>query len=86
MGITILTLLSWTCTGALFIWIFTRGRHRLASRPPYPPGPPARGLLSGNAGDLVLKFPWLAYTEWAKKYGALVLEIICRHGDLTRYL
>ncbi len=86
MGIAILTLISSTFAGALLIWLFSYGRHQLAIRPPYPSGPPIRGLLSGNAKDLALKFPWLAYTEWAKTYGVSVLQIIRRYEDIHAVL
>jgi hypothetical protein len=35
---------------------------------PYPPGPPGLPLI-GNTLDIPSKFPWLAFTEYAKKYG-----------------
>ncbi|KAK7037833.1 cytochrome p450 [Paramarasmius palmivorus] len=34
----------------------------------YPPGPPKR-LFFGNLEEIPNKKPWVAYAEWAKKYG-----------------
>lgn len=58
-----------TCTSAALAWVVYKLLRQNVSRPPYPPGPPIKGLLSGNASDLLLKYPWLAYTEWGRKYG-----------------
>ncbi|PPQ67730.1 LOW QUALITY PROTEIN: hypothetical protein CVT25_009336 [Psilocybe cyanescens] len=43
-----------------------------SKNPPYPPGPPTRGLLEGNLKDIPTSQPWLTYTQWGKEYGELV--------------
>lgn len=37
----------------------------------HPPGPPDKGLLSGNMRDIPVAQAWHTYMEWGKKYGAL---------------
>ncbi|KJA21688.1 hypothetical protein HYPSUDRAFT_67609 [Hypholoma sublateritium FD-334 SS-4] len=39
---------------------------------PYPPGPPEKGLISGNQSDLPASRPCLTYIEWGKKYGDII--------------
>ncbi|KAF8964419.1 cytochrome P450 [Flammula alnicola] len=39
---------------------------------PYPPGPPPKDLISGNARDISSGKLWLTYTEWGKTYGDIV--------------
>ncbi|KAF9475163.1 cytochrome P450 [Pholiota conissans] len=36
---------------------------------PYPPGPPSRDFISGNARDLASGHLWFTLTAWAQKYG-----------------
>ncbi|KAF9475162.1 cytochrome P450 [Pholiota conissans] len=36
---------------------------------PYPPGPPPRDFISGNARDLPSDHLWITLTAWAQKYG-----------------
>ncbi|KJA18940.1 hypothetical protein HYPSUDRAFT_44792 [Hypholoma sublateritium FD-334 SS-4] len=39
---------------------------------PYPPGPPDKGLLSGNLRDIPVAQAWHTYMEWGKKYGDIL--------------
>ena len=41
---------------------------------PYPPGPPGLPLI-GNFFDIPTTFPWLAFTEYSKKYGMINFSI-----------
>ncbi|KAF8158963.1 cytochrome P450 [Mycena galopus ATCC 62051] len=41
------------------------------NRPPFPPGPKPM-LITGNLHDIPKVFPWITYTEWAKRYGDVV--------------
>ncbi|KZW01755.1 cytochrome P450 [Exidia glandulosa HHB12029] len=46
---------------------------------PYPPGPPARGLV-GNLKDVPTELEWETYTEWGKKYGPILhFRILTNH-------
>lgn len=38
---------------------------------PYPPGPPAAGILSRGKSEASVQPPWLAYIELGNKYGML---------------
>jgi hypothetical protein len=40
---------------------------------PYPPGPPGFPLI-GNHFDIPSKFPWLAFTDYSKKYGMVAFS------------
>lgn len=53
---------------------------------PYPPGPPARSLLSGNSADIPSYYPWLTYTQWGKVYGEFYDSSTCSNFSLTSAL
>lgn len=58
---------------------------------PYPPGPPEKGLISGNQSDLPSSRPWFTYVEWGKKYGTfshfscLLRFLWSPPGDIIHY-
>lgn len=63
------------CTVTIGLWLTVRmiwGKLGL----PYPPGP-RRLPIIGNALDIDLKAPHVAYTEWGKTYGQYM-----RHHNL----
>jgi hypothetical protein len=64
----------------IFYKAFRQWRSPL-SKLPYPPGPPERSIISGNASDMPPSEPWLAYVEFGKKYGLSLsfLDIIAIH-------
>ncbi|KAF8817039.1 cytochrome P450 [Phlegmacium glaucopus] len=39
---------------------------------PYPPGPPAKNIISGNSNDIPLSRHWHTYANWAKIYGDII--------------
>ncbi|CAE6421570.1 unnamed protein product [Rhizoctonia solani] len=51
-------------------WVVTcvYRRHRRLGLP-FPPGPPEKSWLGGNALDMPRTHPWIKFTEWAKTYG-----------------
>ncbi|ELU38334.1 cytochrome P450 [Rhizoctonia solani AG-1 IA] len=40
---------------------------------PLPPGPPEKSWISGNALDMPQSHLWLKFTDWAKRYGKLLI-------------
>ncbi|KAF9483583.1 cytochrome P450 [Pholiota conissans] len=55
----------------LFFWVTGRifyRRHNL----PYPPGPPPKDFISGNARELSDSKLWFPMTEWAAIYGPIM--------------
>ncbi|KAF9484255.1 cytochrome P450 [Pholiota conissans] len=57
-----------------FLLHFVLGRlmKSPAQRLPYPPGPPPRDIITGNARDLMASPKlWLTLTEWAPVYGPI---------------
>ena len=58
---------------------------------PYPPGPPEKGLISGNQSDLPSSRPWFTYVEWGKQYGTsphfscLMPHLWSPLGDIIHY-
>lgn len=59
--------------------IILRSRSPLIKLP-YPPGPPEKGLFSGNQDSFPVSQAWLFYVDLAKKYGVLYVSdtFICR--------
>ncbi|KAF7362318.1 O-methylsterigmatocystin oxidoreductase [Mycena venus] len=51
------------------------------SRPPFPPGPKPRFMM-GNFLDIPTTMPWITYTEWGKRYGAVVHAQVFRNHIL----
>ena len=63
-----------TVSVLIFVRLFRSYRRNVASNPkrlPYPPGP-KRLPVVGNLLEMPLEYPWLTYTEWAKKYGDII--------------
>lgn len=56
-------------TVVVFVWAAFAWR-RTPIKLPYPPGPPEKGLLSGNLRDIPAEKAWHTYVEWGRKYGA----------------
>jgi hypothetical protein len=63
LSLTILVAAAATLVGTSFAY---RKRH---DSKPFPPGPPEKSLLGGNAVDMPRAHLWLRFTDWAKKYG-----------------
>ncbi|KAF8171853.1 cytochrome P450 [Pholiota molesta] len=55
----------------MFYGVFLRWYSPL-SRLPYPPGPPERSIIIGNAADMPASKSWLTYIELGKKYGNIL--------------
>ena len=53
---------------SFIIALYTIRGYRRRRGLPYPPGPPGLPLI-GNFFDIPSTFPWLAYTDYSKKYG-----------------
>jgi hypothetical protein len=69
-------------TGLVLKTILDRTRN--ANRGlPYPPGPKAKPII-GNMLDIPTTYPWLAYADWAKKYG-LDFVLLRVWQRLTKY-
>ncbi|KJA21663.1 hypothetical protein HYPSUDRAFT_687524 [Hypholoma sublateritium FD-334 SS-4] len=56
---------------SIFVYVLCYLRSPL-HKLPYPPGPPEKGLISGNQSDLPPSQPYLTYLEWGKKYGDVI--------------
>ncbi|KJA21689.1 hypothetical protein HYPSUDRAFT_67610 [Hypholoma sublateritium FD-334 SS-4] len=64
---------AWTVATAFLALLGWTLRSRLSQpKLPYPPGPPARSMISGNLADLPAKYAWHTYIEWGKKYGDII--------------
>ncbi|EUC61305.1 cytochrome P450 family protein [Rhizoctonia solani AG-3 Rhs1AP] len=57
-----------TLIGAWALVDTLKKRHQL----PFPPGPPEKSWIGGNALDMPRSHLWLRFTEWAKQYGDIV--------------
>ncbi|KZV94637.1 cytochrome P450, partial [Exidia glandulosa HHB12029] len=54
-------------------------RFATSSTLPYPPGPPAHGLV-GNLKDVATELEWEAFAEWGRKYGPIShFRILTKH-------
>ena len=71
------TLLVLLLIGALTYWIDVHKRKRLRS---LPPGPKALPIV-GNIFDIPKEKPWLAYQDWADKYGESLCCLCRRTGN-----
>ncbi|KAF9485107.1 cytochrome P450 [Pholiota conissans] len=58
--------------GTVFLWALNRAVQTLAPRLPYPPGPPSRGLISGNKADVSVPWLWRVCADWGKIYGDIL--------------
>ncbi|KAG8981355.1 cytochrome P450 1B1 [Tulasnella sp. JGI-2019a] len=59
--------------GTVLLFLALNRLHRYVnarSSLPYPPGPPG-GFIIGNLRHMPSKYPWLVFTEWARKYGPI---------------
>ncbi|KAL5639705.1 hypothetical protein ACGC1H_006332 [Rhizoctonia solani] len=54
-----------TLVGAWALVDTLKKRHQLS----FPPGPPEKSWIGGNAPDIPRSHLWLRFTEWAKQYG-----------------
>ncbi|KAB5588223.1 Cytochrome P450 family protein [Ceratobasidium theobromae] len=51
-------------------WLVARVyKNRQRLQLPFPPGPPEKSWLGGNAEDMPRMYPWVKFAEWAKQYG-----------------
>ncbi|KAF9485046.1 cytochrome P450 [Pholiota conissans] len=64
--------LSLAGAGAIFLWVLNRAIRTPWRRLPYPPGPPPKGIISGNKDDVSIPWLWRACSEWANTYGNIL--------------
>ncbi|KAF8174065.1 cytochrome P450 [Pholiota molesta] len=64
--------LSLASVGAIFLWALNRAMQASWRKIPYPPGPPSKGIISGNKADVSVPLLWRVCTEWAKIYGDIL--------------
>lgn len=73
----------------VFYGVFRRWCSPL-SKLPYPPGPPERSIITGNAADIPASKSWLTYVELGKKYGlslsfltfSQLTALFCHEGNI----
>lgn len=71
MSTTTFMVLATLSLAVLTVHAFSRRRHRL----PFPPGPPPLPVI-GNAHQMTLERPWIAFTCWAAEYGEYIGRFI----------
>ena len=84
---------TWTVATVFLAVLGWTLRLRLSkSSLPYPPGPPARSMISGSLADLPAKYAWHTYIEWGKTYGMNLLLLLRNYlstdvypGDIIHY-
>ncbi|KAF8174079.1 cytochrome P450 [Pholiota molesta] len=58
--------------GTVFLWALNRAIQTSWRKIPYPPGPPPKGILSGNEADVSVPLLWRVCAEWANIYGNIL--------------
>ncbi|KAF9480950.1 cytochrome P450 [Pholiota conissans] len=63
------------CGAAIFFlsWLASKALSSPARNLPYPPGPPPKDFISGNARELSESKLWFPMADWAAKYGITLL-------------
>jgi hypothetical protein len=75
--------LSLAGASAIFLWALNCAMRAPWRKLSYPPGPPSKGIISGNKSDVSVPLLWRVCAEWANIYGAKSLCCVYSQNVLS---